>query len=214
MAQNSEKIEKLISSYCRIESNDMNIVDGIISIIFEYYRAAKWSRRYKGKTIKLFEDDSKAMCLGKGEHSVRANFCIEKGQIVSWELKCLTTWQHCNFFGVVSSRVTRFNNCPAVTMYDAYGVEDEEGGIVINGDSILADWNKPAFIRATVFILKMVADWTEKQCKLTIYYNEKKLNENHDDYTILLPELDDGFVWYPCATPFTYGACCIINFAS
>ena len=39
---------KLIYGYCRIESNDMNIVDGIISIIFEYQRHAQWSKRYYG----------------------------------------------------------------------------------------------------------------------------------------------------------------------
>ena len=217
MSQLRDKNHKLISGYCRIESDDTNVIDGIISIIFKYYnyKTAKWSKQYKGKKIKLFEGDSKAMCVDEvGEHSVRANFCIDKGQIVSWELECRTEWQFCNFFGVVSSQVTDFEDCPSTTMSNAYGVDDGRDLIYMGDEANIIDWNKPDFICGTVFILKMVADWTGTQCKLTIHYNGKKLNENHDDYTMLLPELDDGFVWYPCVTPYSKDAYCIIRFVS
>ena len=52
-----------ISGYCRTESNDMNVIDGIILIIIEYYKSAKWSRIHKGQGIELSEDDSKATCI-------------------------------------------------------------------------------------------------------------------------------------------------------
>ena len=35
----------------------------------------------------------------------------------------------------------------------------------------------------------------------------------NDQYTILLPELEDQYVWYPCVCPYDEHAYCIINFA-
>ena len=83
-----DKNYKLISGYCRIESNDMNIIDGIILIIFEYCKVAKWSNVYKGSYIKLLDDDTKAKCVEDAGHSVRADLFVTKGKIISWELEC------------------------------------------------------------------------------------------------------------------------------
>ena len=58
----------------------------------------------------------------------------------------------------------------------------------------------------------MTADWRDsKCCKLSIFYENKKLNDTNDECTILLPKLDDEYVWYPCATPFNKDAYCIIR---
>ena len=44
-----------------------------------------------------------------------------------------------------------------------------------------------------MYKLKLTANWTGKQCKLSIF-----LDEN----TFLLPELKEKYVWYPCVTPY------------
>ena len=39
------------------------------------------------------------------------------------------------------------------------------------------------------------------------------MNETNDDYTILLPELEDKYVWYPCVTPYNKDSYCVIRYA-
>ena len=73
-------------------------------------------------------------------------------------------------------------------------------------------WYKPAFPSKNMFELIFKADWTEKQCKLSIYFEGKKLNETNDEYTMLLPDLPEEYVWYPCITPFNKGAYCVIYY--
>ena len=223
MAQKaSNKLLSLIHGYCRIESNNMNIIDGIIYIIFEYHRIAIWSNKYKGKSIQLFEDDCKAMCVDKRRqsHSVRADFSIERGQIVSWELECKQTCWNYYFYGVVSSKQQDFDGCPGYGhIKDAYGIDDMAQRIYLgnrsvysNSDRVEVKWNKPKLPDDKVFTLKMTADWRDKQCKLIIFYKGKKLNNTNDEYTLLLPELDDDYVWYPCVTPYNKDAYCIIRY--
>ena len=224
MAQKaSKKLLTLIHGYCRIESNDMNIIDAIINIIFEYHKIATWSKKFKGQSIALIEDDSKAICSHEHMegHSVRADFCIERGQIVSWELECYQTSWNCYFYGVVSSKQETFNECPSYGRIEgAYGLDDMQDTIYLgaaavytkNLDKVEKQWNKPSFPHNIAFTLKIIADWKEKQCKLTFYYEGEKLNESNE-YTMLLPELDDKYVWYPCATPFNTDAYCIIRYA-
>lgn len=57
MAQSDRKY-LLVLGYCRMESKSMHIIDGIISIIFDYQKHAKWSSQYKGDSILLLEDNS------------------------------------------------------------------------------------------------------------------------------------------------------------
>ena len=206
----------LVAGYCRTESNDMNIIDAIISIIFEYQRVAKWSNKYKGDKINLLENDSKAICTDdnvEGEfHSIRADFCIARNQIVSWELEAITKTSNCYFYGVVSSEVTNFNQCPAGSMSDAYGVDDSADCVYNGGGQTWLKWSKPFFLSGKVFIIKIIADWTGKQCKLTFYYNGKKLNDSNDDYTMIVPKLEDNVVLYPCVTPCNPHSYCIIRY--
>ena len=120
---------KLIHAYCcRIESNGMNIVDGIISIIYEYHRHATWSKEFKGEGLKLTEDDTKVMCIDVNNegHSIRADFHIERGDVVSWTLQCYQTYSNGYFYGVISSKEQDFNTCPAYLsgLKNAYGVDD------------------------------------------------------------------------------------------
>ena len=195
----------------------MNIVDEIIAIIFEYQQIAKWSKTHKGESIKLSEDGSKAVCVGPSEaHSVRADFPIERGQITSWELECYQTNSSCYFYGVVSSkeREDNFGVCPAGDgIESAFGVDDYFNGIYLGGGYTNSKWDKPRFQVGKVFTLKMTADWKDrKQCKLTVFYQGKKLNDTNDEYTFLLPMLDDDFVWYPCITPYNKNAYCIIRY--
>ena len=83
MATRKHKKCILIAGYCRIESDDINIVEGIISMIFEYQKLAAWSGQYKGSQINLTDDDTKAIAIGPDEgHSVRADFAIARGDIV------------------------------------------------------------------------------------------------------------------------------------
>ena len=211
-----EKNYKLTAGYCRIESGDMNIIDGIISIIFEYQKLATWSNIHKGGMIKLSEDDTKATCVDDDYqsvgHSVRADFCIARGQMVSWELEFKTTNDPCNFFGVVSSKVKDFSICPYRGMKGAYGLDDENDMIYKGYNREKSSWDKPEFPTHQTVTLKVIADWTEKQCKLTFFYNEKKMGEMNEDYTMLLPELEDDDVWYPCVTPYNNKAYCIIRY--
>lgn len=215
MTAKGEKKLKLIAGYCRLESNDMNIVEGIISIIFEYHKSAKWSKQFKGSNIALSEDDSKAMCFKGSGHSVRADFHIQRGQVISWEFVAKIIYSNCNFFGVVSSEVTNFETCPDRHIAKAYGIDDSANtGYTLDTHGLNdLDWTKPKLPIKKEFVLKMIADWKGEQCKLTIFYEGNKLNETNNDCTILLPQLDDKYVWYPCVTPYNQDAYCIIRYA-
>ena len=208
----------MIAGYCRIESNDMNIIDGIISIIFEYHKCAKWSIEYKGTALELSEDDAKVTCIKEEMdmtgNSVRADFCINRGDIVSWELECKITHYPCNFIGVVTSKITDFSINPSFGMKDAYGIDDAQNNI-FNGnghEEYVGDWGKPRFPVKEIFMIKIIADWTQKQCKLTYFYNEKRLNDRDENCTMKLPELDDDVVLYPCVTPFNQKAHFVIRY--
>ena len=215
---------ELISGYCRIESNDMNIIDDIISIIFEYQKHATWSKDHKGDIIELSEDDSKATCIGSREtgllpsqyegNSVRADFGIDRGDIISWELEFYIIGKPCNFFGVVTSEVEDFSQYPYKNMNNAYGLDDGPDYIYTGtaGEKYI-DWKKPGFPLSTPFKVKITADWTDKQCKLIFWYNGEKLNKKIEDYSMLLPEFDKDVILYPCATPFNAGSYCIIRYA-
>ena len=90
MSEVKQRMALLICGYCRTESNDMHIVDGIILIILQYHKHATWSNEYKGKRIKLSEDDTKAMCVeSSGGHSIRANFVLieQKSYHGNWNVK-------------------------------------------------------------------------------------------------------------------------------
>ena len=226
-SKSKEKFLKLIHGFCRLEANNMNIIEGIIFVICEYYQIAAWSNEFKGEFIKLSDDDSKATCTKETDYgqSIRADFCINRGQIVSWALDCHRFYlDGCYFYGVISSKQQKFDGSPGwEQIKDAYGVDDTTDTIYLGNnqvhlkhtskdkDGVNMAWSKPKFPQD--FKLEMTADWTEKQCKLSIFYEGKKLNDTNDQYTLLLPELDDECVWYPCATPFNEGAYCIIRYA-
>lgn len=215
------RTHKLIHGYWRLESGDMNIIDGIILIIIQYQRSAKWSREFKGRCIKLSEEDSKASLNGEDMEdedwtegqSVRADFGIHRGEVVSWELECKIMSLSCNFLGVISSEQTDFDVTPEDGMKDSWGVDDQEH-YVYKGQPGVEDfeWGNPGFPLREVFTLKMTADWTQKQCKLNIFYDGKRLNEG-DDCSLTLSEIDDKFMWYPCVTPYNKGAYCVIRYA-
>ena len=42
-----DRILSLIYGYCRMESNGMNIIDGIVDIIYEFHQIATWSKEFK-----------------------------------------------------------------------------------------------------------------------------------------------------------------------
>ena len=209
-----EKHSKLVSGYCMEQSGDMNIVDGIIAIICQYLKSAKWSRKYEGDNIKLNDDDSKAINCGNDGESVRASFEINKSNIISWEVECMIIYGGCNFVGVVTSNVDEFNGNPGYGMQHAYGIDDDDYSYYYgDGDETFLNWEKPIFPANELYTVKVIADWTEKRCKLTYFYKDEKLNKNIDDFTLLLPEFDDDIVLYPCVTPFNAGAYCIIRYA-
>ena len=218
MSSNKEKLVLLIHGYCRIESNDMNIIDEILSIIFEYHKYAQWSFKFKGKGIELNEDGTIAKCtdITKEGHSVRADFPILRGEIISWELDCMIKAGSCNFFGVISSKwndINDFDGCPYNSKIKGVGVDDSKNtGYNLKRGFHRLDWPKPMFLRNIIITLKFIANWTEKQCKITIFYNGKKLNPTQQDYTILLPEIDNKYVWYPCVTPYNINAHCTIRY--
>ena len=202
----------------------MNIIDGIIGIIFEYHQITTWSNQFKGKAIELSDDDSKAMNNHDFDgYSVRADFCIDRGDIIKWELECFQPNTYCYFYGVVSSKEKNFNSCPV--SYDfgdarASGIADSLDTIHLDGverytyddEDVDVVWNKPEMPDNQVFKLQFKADWTDtKECKLSIYYQGKKMNDKNDEYTLLLPELDKDDVWYPCVSMINKGAYCIIR---
>ena len=210
-----DRIFKLINGYCRMESNNMNIVSGIIGIIYEYHRpVACWSKEFKGDSIELMDNDTKAYCKGTKEgQSVRADFSIKQGEIVSWEVESYQSYFGCYFYGVISSKQQKFDSSPSNKMDHAYGVDDYEDTIYLGEREYLTEWDKPKLPRSEIFILKMTADWRGKQCKLLIFFNEEKLNDTDNECTILLPILDDDEILYPCVTPYNKDAYCIIRFA-
>ena len=134
--------------------------------------------------------------------------------MVSWELECYQTQEYGYFYGVISSEQQNFNGCPAYfSLTDTYGIEDSKNSIYLGNHDVAAPWNKPQQPTDQIFILKFKADWTGKKCKLSIWYQGNKLNETNDEYTLLLPELDDEHVWYPCVSIINEGAYCIIRYA-
>ena len=224
MAQKMKnRLLDLIRGYCRIESIDMNIVQGIITIIYDYHKFATWSKKFKGKAIELSEDDIKASNFKIGHHdSVRADFSIERGEITSWELEIYQSRRYAHFYGVVCSGLENFDSCPYEKSIHgfrgAYGIDDWENGIYKGGRRNYVDWNrslitKPQLPIQEVYKLKMVADWTDGvHCKLSIFYKDRKMNDGTDEYTLLLPKLDEKYVWYPCVSPYSRGAHCIIRY--
>ena len=118
-------------------------------------------------------------------------------------MECYRSNFNCYFYGVVSSKQTDFNGSPYHGgINDAFGIDDMKNGIYLgkrkvsthHDDAVKVKWNKPKLFQNVVFTLKMTADWKHKQCKLSIFYKEKKLNKTNDEYTLLLPELDDDYV--------------------
>ena len=213
----TNKMLELITGYCRIESDDMNIIQGIIKIIFEYHRLATWSRQFKGDAIELSDDDTKATNHNVGRYdSVRANFGIQRGETTSWELEVYQNGCNAHFYGVVSSKRKDFDLCPYEGEFeDAYGIDDWQYGIYQAGERYFVNWNKfkPQMPVREIYKLKMIADWTDnEQCKLSIFYKDKKMNEDNDEYTLLLPRLDKEYVWYPCVSPYSSPAYCIIRY--
>ena len=182
MATNAtDRLLKLIHGYCRLGSGNMNIIDGIIGIILEFHQIAKWSNsdEHKGSGIELKEDDSKAVCVDESnESSVRAAFSIERGEIISWELECYQPRDNCYFYGVIPSKQGYdFNECPAYNnLKDCYGIDDYQDIIYLGkgGTNSLGHFAKPGLPVDKVFVLRMTADWTDKQCKLSIFYQGKK----------------------------------------
>ena len=160
---------RLVQGYTRTESNNLNIIEGINHVIFDYsYIAKRWSSESKGRYIQLSDDDTKAGITGRA--SIRADFGITRGEITCWEFEIYQKNRNHNFYGVISSQQTDFNACP----YDrdnfryAYGIDDRENRIYLNGkETRLNSWTKPALPYKTLFTLQMVADWRDcKQCKL------------------------------------------------
>lgn len=217
-----QRNELLISGYCRMESNNMNIIDGILLIIFKYQRTAKWSNKYKGNMIELSEYDSKATCLGAyAGHSVRTDTGVKKGEIESWELEFYIIETCSNFIGVVTSKSmeSNFNYNPSSRMEDAlegYGIDDDDeyyyDGMNSTKGYERLTWEKPAFPKEQSSNIKLIVDWRGEQCKLIFYYNGKKLNDTVDEYTMLLPVFDDDIILYPCVTPYNKGAYCVIHY--
>lgn len=212
MAKQNEKY-LLIARYWRTESSDMHIIDDILAIIYAYHTFAGWSNQYKGTGIELSIDNGyfKAENTIDYGHSVRGECAIQRGVITCWELECRKSTfpdiygpdDGIHFYGVVSSKIQDFNTCPEHGMKGCYGTK--------SSDEVIW-WTKPCFPKFEVFKIKMIADWTEKRCKLSIYYQGKKFNEFNQDYTMLLPKLDDNHVWYPCVSPNGIGSYCIIRY--
>ena len=73
-------------------------------------------------------------------------------------------------------------------------------------------WEKPVLPQEVIFKLKLIADWKKPRCKLTYFYEGKKLNDKNDECTLLLPDLNYGDVWYPCVSPMNKDAYCIIRY--
>ena len=99
-------------------------------------------------------------------------------------------------------------------MKHAYGIDDSPERI-FKGNGCYEEiqgWNKSYFVAKDTFIIKVIAVWTEKPCKLTFFYNEEKICHKPNDPTMKLPELEEGVVLYPCVTPYNKDAYFIIRF--
>ena len=225
MSNSEDRTYKLICGYCRKESNDMNIIDDIISIIFEYQRSAKCSKEFRGDNIELSEDDSKATKMQEQPHgSIRADFCVKKGEKICLELESKIIHRGCNFIGVTTSKTKDYSTNPATSntemSKESYGIDDTQYSVYIGtGRRTRENRSINNFASKQVYTIKVIADWTGNQCKLTFFCDEimvtfydEKINGGNDDCTILLP-CDDDIVLYPCVTPFNQGAHFVIRYA-
>eukprot|EP01083_Nonionella_stella_P271489 919944_1 len=164
---------------------------------------ATFSNIYKGSTITLSENDTKA--TGGGGHVVRATDPIQRGQVTSWEFGMFVEGG-CNCAGVISSQWTDFSgNVGSVQML--YGVDDSTNYGYEGTGGVKLKWEKPKFPNNELYVIKITADWTKRPCKLVFYYNGQTLNG-----TIELPILDQKYDWYPCACPYDTGKYCTIKY--
>ena len=91
-----------------------------------------------------------------GPYSVRADFGINKGDIVSWELDVYITHNTCNFMGVATSQIMNYNSRPSKGMKHAYGIEDGRYTVYNgNGKEERIAFKKPEFPTKQVFNVKM-----------------------------------------------------------
>ena len=124
-------------------------------------------------------------------------------------MDCYQTDTYSHFYVVVSSKQEDFNACRDYDEFEnAFGVDDPENWIYLGNEHDVVNMETDK-----VYTLRITANWKDKQCKLIFYYQGKKLNETNHEYTILLPDLDDQYVWYPCVTPHNKDAYCIIHYA-
>ena len=105
---------------------------------------------------------------------------------------------------MVSCKATEFDIFPAGAYQYAFGIDDDETRLYVGNQYDQLTWRKPEFPLRQVFTIKVIADWREKQCKLTFYFNGKKLNEEIEDCTMIL-------LLYPCVIPYNKNAYCIIH---
>ena len=75
-----------------------------------------------------------------------------------------------------------FNNCPDQGgLKCCYGIDDDKDYIYLGNKSVKSTythWSKPALTKQKIFKLRMSADWRNKRCKLSIFYNDKKMNDH------------------------------------
>ena len=140
----------------------------------------------------------------------------------SWN--CYQDWRNFYFYGVISSEQNEFDGDRTPdrgTITGCYGIDDHRNQIYLGGRCVWShstreideNWTKPLLPNNEVFLLNMTADWSETRCKLSIFYQGKKLNESNDQYTILLPKLDQEFVWYPCVALAHENSHCTIQYS-
>ena len=207
----NKKDELLITGYVRLMS-EMSVPYEIVQICMAYFLFKPiWSSIYKGIKMWITEEGTKAIATTSGV-AVRTEFGINRGEKVSLELVCMIMATSFNFIGVVSSIETEFNTEPQYGLPEAYGVDDclNKGYIKKGKGWTKLSWDKPQFIQNKEFKIRMVIDWTDgNQCKLTIFYDGKQLNESQD-YTMLLPEIEDDYIWHPCFSAANGDAYCKI----
>ena len=92
MAQEAdEQLWKLIQGYCREQSEDMNVIQDIIAIIYEYHRKRyeilKFEADYKAPNVKLCDDNTLAQTTTNNSYWILAGGDPVTQGIAVWRIK-------------------------------------------------------------------------------------------------------------------------------
>eukprot|EP01084_Bolivina_argentea_P047742 87986_1 len=121
------KLYLVIAGYWRTESKNMRIIDGIISIIFEYRKFEEWSKEGKNRTV-----NENSMRFHSTNTSAYGTELISSGKY-EWSIKSTFPRNSCQWIGISSDFTERHSsNWKNYCMIWCNGCKAIQGNIGIN----------------------------------------------------------------------------------